>query len=121
MRLNIVLAVTILSGCATDPHALCRSLVDDSWVPLAGVPSDIAEIERQLPHTPYLASGRRTVRNAQNVYYGRGGDLMVCTLERHARDDCSVNTTEFTRVEGHWSKTGGDAVLCNVLAEAGGA
>jgi len=75
-----------------------------------------ALLESSLPQAPYGTNKGKSVPTIQHVWY-RGGQyrLLACTLARHARNNCSVRTTEFLFQDGRWLKGSEDAVLCDVL------
>jgi len=117
LRASAILASAVLSGCAVSPQQLCASNAAGAWQ-YVGENKDLSELlDASLPHAPYTTNEGKPVRAVQHVWY-RVGDyqLLACTLARHARDNCSVRTTEFIRIDGAWSKRSEDAVLCNVLA-----
>jgi hypothetical protein len=117
LRTSAILASAVLSGCAVSPQQLCAPNVASTWQ-YVGEDKDLSKLlDANLPHAPYTTNEGRPVRAVRHVWY-RVGDhqLLACTLARHAKDNCSVRTTEFIRIDGVWSKRSEDAVLCNVLA-----
>lgn len=117
LRASAVLASAVLSGCAVSPQRLCAPSAPGEWQYI-GEDQDLSELlDVSLPHAPYTTNEGKLVSSVQRVWYRIGDQqLLACTLARHARDNCSVRTTEFTRIDGGWSKRGEESVLCNVLA-----
>jgi hypothetical protein len=111
-----ILAVIALAGCAENPARLCEPLVPSSFVYLGPDDTLSAIHGADLPQAPYQTNEGKPVRATQRVWYRSGPDaLLACTFARHARDTCSVRTTEFIRVGDAWSKGREDGVLCNVV------
>jgi hypothetical protein len=110
-----ILALTALAGCAESPSHLCDSIVPSSWVYLGPDDTLNAMHSADLPQAPYQTNAGKPALAIQRVWFRNGPDaLLACTFARHARDTCSVRTTEFTRVGDAWSKGREDGVLCNV-------
>jgi hypothetical protein len=117
LRASAILAWVTLAGCAANPQHLCAPNAPNTWQYIGKDEGLSALLKDSLPHAPYSTNEGKPVRAVQQVWF-RVGDhqLLACTLARHARDNCSVRTTEFILIDGAWSKRSEDAVLCNVLA-----
>lgn len=106
----------MLNACAASPEKLCSSIVPEGWQYVGEDPRLSALLDASLPHAPYKTNEGRTVRTVRHIWYRSGDDsILGCTLDRHARDTCSIGTSEFVRTGNTWSKRGEDAVLCNVI------
>jgi hypothetical protein len=116
-RASAILASAVLAGCAVNPQHLCAPSAPTAWQYIGEDQGLSTLLDASLPHAPYTTNEGKPVRAVQRVWYRIGDQrLMACTLARHARNNCSVRTTEFMRIDGVWSKRNEDAVLCNVLA-----
>ena len=116
LRTSAILASAVLAGCAVSPQQLCAPSAPTPWQYIGGDQGLSTLLDASLPHAPYTTNEGKPVRAVQRVWYGFGDQLlMACTFARHARNNCSVRTTEFLRIDGVWSKRNEDAVLCNVL------
>lgn len=121
MRLDavLILALVILGGCTISPQKLCAPHVPGDWQYLGQNKELANQLGTSLPSAPYTTNKGKAVRSLQHVWY-RGGEqqLLACTLARRAKDDCSVRTTVFQRLDNTWVKGPENAVLCDVLASA---
>lgn len=115
MRSSIVAFAMLLAGCAANPRSLCEIVIPTSWAYLPQAPSASLTLDSSLPRTPYRTNEGRLVSSVRHLWYERGDELMVCTLDRRARDTCSVVTTRFSASGAGWVKLSDDAVLCHVL------
>ena len=107
--LDDVIATGNREGCAV-------TLVADTAVDLARIQFATTSLYHFL-FVPLTLGLAPLVAIMQTLWYRGGDDLLTaCTLERNARDDCSVRTTDFVRRGESWSKRSEDAVLCNVIA-----
>lgn len=120
LRASAILTSAILAGCAVSPEQLCAPNVPSTGQYIGEDQGLSTLLNASLPHTPYTTNEGRPVSAIQHVWY-RIGDhqLLACTLARHAKDNCSVRTTGFVRIDGVWSKQSEDAVLCNVISTHG--
>jgi hypothetical protein len=117
LRASAILASEVLAGCAISPQQLCAPNAQSTWQYIGEDKGLSTLLDARLPHAPYSTNEGKPVRAVQRVWFRLGDDqLLACTLARHARDDCSVRTTEFIRIDGAWSMRSEDEVLCNVLA-----
>lgn len=108
------------TGCAVNPDKLCASLVPPSWTRVDPPPDATTALTAYLPRTPYTTNTGHIVQSARTLWYRQSDELIACTLEKHATDNCSVHTTQFALRAGTWLKVADDAVLCNVtLTHAG--
>jgi hypothetical protein len=112
-----ILTLSVLCGCAASPRRLCATLVTSPWEYIGDDTALAASLRSSLPRVPYQTNEGKPVRAVRHIWYRAGDQLLACTLARHARDDCSVRTTQFARVDDTWSKTSENAVLCNVTAK----
>ena len=115
MRSSIAALTILLTGCAANPRFLCQTLVPNSWTYLPRAPSASAGLESSLPAAPYRTNEGRLVTSVRRLWYGQGDELMACTLDWHATDNCSVFATRFSRSGTGWVKVSDDGVLCHVL------
>jgi hypothetical protein len=115
MRSSIIVIAMLLAGCATNPKSLCGALVPNSWAYLRQAPPASAALTSSLPATPYRSSNGRFISSVRRLWYEKGDELMACTLDRRATDNCSVIATWFSRSSTGWVKVGDDAVLCHGL------
>jgi hypothetical protein len=117
LRSAAIVASAVLAGCAANPQQLCATLVAPPWEYVGPDASFNALLDASLPRVPYKTNEGRSVRIVQHLWYRVGElQLLACTLARHARDDCSVRTTQFVRTGEVWAKTHENEVMCNVLA-----
>ena len=117
MRIMLVTVITFaLTGCASSPERLCASLVEEPWIYVGS--NDVLEqqFRSELPVAPYITNEGKSIRSIRHVWYRDSDErLLACTLGSHARDTCSVSSTEFVRTVSGWSMKGKNAVLCNVI------
>jgi hypothetical protein len=112
-RLSIAAFFLISSGCAANPEKICASQVPQGWTHVAPPTGATAALTAHNPD--HLVRSKHTL-----WFFDQSHRFIACTLDKRARDTCSVVTTEFEQTAGDWIYVGGDAVLCNILLTHGG-
>ena len=103
---SIAVIFLLFSGCVANPEKLCASLVPPGWSHVAA-PTDATG--------PLVASSPGHFLSKDTLWFSNQSDRFIaCTLDKQARDTCSVETTEFEKSLDGWKQIGGNAVLCNV-------
>src|SRR3979411_1782568 len=112
-RLSIAAISLLSSGCVANPEKLCASLVPPGWTHVAPPTGATAALSAHNPG--HLVRSKHTL-----WFFAQSDRFIACTLDKRARDNCSVETTEFEQTTGDWMYVGGNAVLCNILLTHGG-
>jgi hypothetical protein len=107
VRLVSIAAIfSLFSGCVANPEKLCASLVPQGWT---HIPPPTRATNAFMAYSP------GHFRSKNILWFSNQSDRFIaCTLDKRARDTCSVETTEFEHSPAHWQYAGGNKVLCNV-------
>jgi hypothetical protein len=88
VRLVSIAAIfSLFSGCVANPEKLCASLVPQGWT---HIPPPTGATNALMTYSPCH------FRSKNILWFSNQSDRFIaCTLDKRARDTCSVETTEF--------------------------